>query len=104
MEQRAELAGMKLGEVRKRARAAGVDAEAIDAAIDEADDPKAAMAELIVSTSASLEELPDAKDEGSAAAAREKPTWIRSFQSPECMLCEAEWGFRGTQAARQHCR
>ena len=41
---------------------------------------------------------------GSAAAAREKPTWIRSFQSPECMLCEAEWGFRGTQAARQHCR
>ena len=29
---RAELAGMKLGELKKRARAAGVDAEAIDAA------------------------------------------------------------------------
>ena len=61
MEQlRAELAGMKLGEVRKRARAAGVEAAAIEAAIDEADDPKATMTELIVSAEAarlaSLEE------------------------------------------------
>ncbi len=56
MELRAELAGMKLGELRKRARAAGVEAVAVEAAIDEADDPKAAMAELIVSASASLEE------------------------------------------------
>eukprot|EP01045_Picozoa_sp_COSAG04_P024817 COSAG04_NODE_3158_length_3101_cov_38.182756_2_plen_572_part_00 len=47
---------MKLGELRKRAQAAGVDVATIDAAIDEADDPKAAVAELIVSASASLEE------------------------------------------------
>ena len=39
---RAELAGMKLGELRKRARAAGVEAAAIEAAADESDQPKVA--------------------------------------------------------------
>ena len=54
MEQlRAELAAMKLGELRKRARAAGVEAAAIEAAADESDDPKVAVAELIVSAESS---------------------------------------------------
>eukprot|EP01045_Picozoa_sp_COSAG04_P007421 COSAG04_NODE_388_length_15249_cov_7.616502_4_plen_3423_part_00 len=52
----AELAGAKLGELRRRAKAAGVPPADIETVIDEADDPKAAVVELIVAAEA-LEEL-----------------------------------------------
>ena len=45
-------AGAKLGELRRRAKAAGVPPADIETAIDEADDPKAAVIELIVAAEA----------------------------------------------------
>ena len=46
------LAGLKLGALKARAREAGVDMVKVDAVIDEADDPKGAVVELIVASSA----------------------------------------------------
>ena len=48
-----ELAGLKLGELRKRANAAGVDPAALERQIDDADDPKAAVVQLILAASVS---------------------------------------------------
>ena len=45
---RAELAGLRIGELKKKARAAGVDMIKVEVAIDEADEPKAAIVELIL--------------------------------------------------------
>ena len=45
---RAELAGLRIGELKKEARAAGVDMSKVEVAIDEADEPKAAIVELIL--------------------------------------------------------
>ena len=47
----AELAGMTLGGLRKRAKALGVDAAALEERIDEADDPKAAVVGMILAAS-----------------------------------------------------
>ena len=49
---RAELAGAKLGELRRRAKAAGVPPADIETVIDEADNPKAAVVELIIAAEA----------------------------------------------------
>ena len=48
-----ELAGLKLGELRKRANAVGVDPAALEQQIDDADDPKAAVVQLILAASVS---------------------------------------------------
>eukprot|EP01047_Picozoa_sp_COSAG01_P073465 COSAG01_NODE_11991_length_1820_cov_281.757118_2_plen_470_part_01 len=53
-ELRAELRALKLGALSKRAAAAGVDADAIEAALDDAD--KAAIIELIVAQAAAIPE------------------------------------------------
>jgi hypothetical protein len=53
---RAELAQLKIGALRKRAKAAGADMEQVEKAIDEADEPKAAVIELIVKAAAGLPE------------------------------------------------
>ena len=53
-ELRAELRALKLGALSKRAAAAGVDADAIEAALDDAD--KAAIIELIVAQTAAIPE------------------------------------------------
>ena len=47
----AELAGMKLGGLRTRAKALGGDAAALEEVIDEADDPKGAMIQMILAMS-----------------------------------------------------
>ena len=48
-----ELAGLKLGELRKRANAVGVVPAALEQQIDDADDPKAAVVQLILAASVS---------------------------------------------------
>eukprot|EP01045_Picozoa_sp_COSAG04_P010853 COSAG04_NODE_677_length_11242_cov_6.702324_3_plen_124_part_00 len=48
-----ELAGLKLGELRKRANAVGVEPAALEQQIDDADDPKAAVVQLILAASVS---------------------------------------------------
>eukprot|EP01052_Picozoa_sp_SAG31_P002386 SAG31_NODE_84_length_27014_cov_3.743006_13_plen_344_part_00 len=45
---RAKLAAMKMGALRRSARAAGVDPDVIDDLADEADDPRSALVDLIV--------------------------------------------------------
>ena len=51
---RAELLGLPLGKLRERASVAGVDMKTFEEKIDEADDPKAAAANLIVSALANF--------------------------------------------------
>ena len=50
---RAELAQMKTGALRKRAKAVGADMGKVEEVIDEEDNPKAAIVELIVEAMAS---------------------------------------------------
>ena len=50
---RAELAQMKTGALRKRAKAVGADMGKVEEAIDEEDNPKAAIIELIIEAMAS---------------------------------------------------
>ena len=49
---RANLAELPLGQLKKRARAEGLDEDAVDD-VDDADDPKAAIIELLVAAAAS---------------------------------------------------
>jgi hypothetical protein len=53
---RAELAALPLGQLKKRAQADAVDEEAVDD-VDDADDPKSAIIELLVDAAAKAEEL-----------------------------------------------
>ena len=61
---RAELAGMKLGELKKRAKALGIEPAALEERMDEADDPKAAVVEMIL---AAAEPEPEPEPEPQAA-------------------------------------
>jgi hypothetical protein len=49
---RAELAGMRIGALRKEARSVGADMDKVEEAIDEAEEPMAAIMELILSAEA----------------------------------------------------
>ena len=53
---RAELAELKLKELKKRARAEGLDEDAVDD-VDDAADPKAAIIELLVAAAASAAQM-----------------------------------------------
>ena len=52
----AQLAGLRLGELKKRAKAGGASTSAIEAAIDQADDPKAAVIDIILDGGDRVEE------------------------------------------------
>eukprot|EP01043_Picozoa_sp_COSAG02_P047998 COSAG02_NODE_4664_length_5116_cov_9.226430_3_plen_1394_part_01 len=54
--QRRELKGLKVGELKQQARQSGVDGSAIDAAIDQADDPKEAIIDLMLAAAQAVQE------------------------------------------------
>ena len=56
---REELMRLKLGELKMRARDLKVDAEALERAIDEADDPRAAAADMILGATATRDWVPE---------------------------------------------
>eukprot|EP01051_Picozoa_sp_SAG22_P027448 SAG22_NODE_9187_length_604_cov_1.211881_1_plen_140_part_00 len=66
-ELRAELAQLKLGELKKMAREQGVGADMVDA-VDEADDPKAAATDLLVQAAAEWDEAEWAEPEAEPSA------------------------------------
>ena len=53
---RAALAGLKTGQLRQEARAAGVDMSKVEAATDEQDDPKPAIIALILAAAGADDE------------------------------------------------
>eukprot|EP01043_Picozoa_sp_COSAG02_P012976 COSAG02_NODE_512_length_20850_cov_4.993302_10_plen_651_part_00 len=53
---RAELVGLRIGALKKQARSAGVDMGAVETAIDEAEEPKSAIIELVLSAEAARAE------------------------------------------------
>eukprot|EP01043_Picozoa_sp_COSAG02_P003573 COSAG02_NODE_88_length_38629_cov_457.967999_10_plen_477_part_00 len=56
---RSALEGWRIGALKKEARSAGVDMKEVDEAIDEADDPKAALIELILDAYSNPEPEPE---------------------------------------------
>ena len=70
---RAELAQLKIGALRKRAKAVGADMEQVEEAIDEEDDPKAAVIELIVKAAAGLPEGVPTRAAAVAASRQPEP-------------------------------
>ena len=53
---RAELAELKLSQLKRRARAEGLDEEAVDG-VDDTADPKAAITELLIAAASIVEKL-----------------------------------------------
>ena len=81
---RAELAPLKLSELKKKARAEGFSEDAIDGADDE-DDPKAAITNLLVKTAAewdfdadfaAVQDGPSVQEDPSAAGAEPEPAAV----------------------------
>jgi hypothetical protein len=75
---RAELVGLKLSELKRRARSAGVSEAGLDEAVDSADDdPRAAVIELIVAASGAGDRPTERPAEQQAAALRSELQGLR---------------------------
>ena len=80
---REQLAGLRVGELRRQARSAGVETSKVDEAIDDADDPKVAIIELILSAAGEAGMESDTERETGASSDRSARSSTQSGSDTE---------------------
>ena len=98
---RQELISLKLGALRKRARAAGVDHDTIDE-IDEDEDPKAALVELIVTATSNVDAGPAVTPAVTPAGGGTPRMSLQAAHTKSVDLAPAPKQSTNTTAVRSH--